>query len=272
MCPACDVSLSVHLHPERLLCHLCGHAEDISLECKNCHGTTLKKVGVGTQHIEESLKKSFSKATIFRFDTDSTNTKIGKQEALQRLSEADIIIGTKMLTTGFDLSDIGLIGVILLEQELSYPQYNIEEKLYTSLKQLFGRGERKGQSTDIVVQTFVPENPLVKQIIEGNYKSFFMDTLKERREFNYPPFTEMATLDYRDMSREKSLQFQTLLHNKLKTLFANEECSIILNSIPFKKNNQFHTTIILKAPNIRNILQARESEILRNSKLSVIFS
>lgn len=93
-------------------------------------------------------------------------TKTGKKEALEKLSQADIIIGTKMLTTGFDLSEVGLIGVILLEQELSYPQYNIEEKVYTSLKQLFGRGERKGEQTDIVVQTFVPENPLVKHIVE----------------------------------------------------------------------------------------------------------
>lgn len=110
-----------------------------------------------------------------------------------------------MLTTGFDLPNVGLIAVVLLEQELSFPQYNKEEKLYTSLKQLSGRGERKGQETDIILQTFIPKNPLINLIVEGNYKVFLTETLKERKEFEYPPFTEIATLDYRDMSKEKSL-------------------------------------------------------------------
>ena len=183
-----------------------------------------------------------------------------------------IIIGTKMLTTGFDLEDVGLIGVILLEGELSYPQYNIEEKVYTSLKQLFGRGERKSQVTDIIVQTFIPENPLVKTITEGNYKQFFMDTLKERRTFLYPPFIEMVTLDFRDINKEKSLHFMEMMKYKLEQSFSPEQCSITLNPIPFKKNNQYHTTLILKSQNIRKVLESIEAEILRNSKLSVIFA
>jgi len=206
-CPNCDSSLSVHLAPERLLCHLCGYETPIPLSCPHCHGNTLKHVGVGTQQIENALKKYFPQKSIFRFDTDNIKTKKDKTEALENLHNADIIIGTKMLTTGFDLEDVGCIGVILLEGELSYPQFNIEEKIYTSLRQLFGRGERKGGETDIIVQTFIPENPLVQHITDGNYKDFFMDTLKERKEFSYPPFEEMVTLDFRDANKEKSLLF-----------------------------------------------------------------
>lgn len=82
----------------------------------------------------------------------------------------------------------------------------------------------------------------------------------------------MVTLDYRDINKEKSLQFMIMMKNKIEQLFSSEECHILFNTLPFKKNNQYHTTIILRSENIRTILQALEIDILRNSKLSVIFS
>jgi primosomal protein N' (replication factor Y) (superfamily II helicase) len=198
------------------------------------------------------------------------STKTAKSEALDSLHRSDIIIGTKMLTTGFDLEDVGVVGVILLEQELSYPQYNKEEKVYTSLKQLIGRGERRWQNPDIVIQTFIPQNPLVKLITQANYKTFFTEVLKERKEFWYPPFTQMVTLDYRDSNRDKSIQFMLLLENKIQSLKQTKNSVVIRNTTPFKKNNLYHSTLTIKSENIRVILEQLEQEILKNAKLSLI--
>jgi len=163
----------------------------------------LKKVWIGTQQIEDSLKALFPNNSIFRFDADSVKNKTEKQKALETLRNADIIIGTKMITTGFDFKNVWLIWVILLEQELWIPKYNIEERVYSNIKQLIWRWERNGEKTETILQTFIPGNENIKNIIESNYKEFFTETLKERKLFNYPPFSEMVSIEYRDKNKDK---------------------------------------------------------------------
>jgi primosomal protein N' (replication factor Y) len=110
-----------------------------------------------------------------------------------------------MLTTGFNFEKIGLICVLLVESELSYPSYDAQEKAYTNLRQLIGRGNRKSQETTIILQTFIPKNPLVQQLTSTNFKDFFQQTLIERKEFDYPPYKQMVTLEYRHKDSKKAL-------------------------------------------------------------------
>ncbi len=269
-CWQCDTSLSVHHTPERLLCHLCGNSEIIPTQCKQCNGTRLKNVWVGTEQVESALRDIFKTAKIYRFDSDSMKTKTSKQKALQDLRESDIIIGTKMITTGFDFDNVWLIGVILLEQELSYPQYNIEERVYTNLKQLIGRGERQGKQTDVVLQSFIPQNDFVKHVSEGNYRDFFRATLQERKIFGYPPFTEMVTLEYRDTQKQKAADFMQNFFEKLELLNENYKHNMQLVSLPFKKSNQYHYKIIIKWSPLKPFLQEIKTEIMKHSKLSII--
>ena len=105
-----------------------------------------------------------------------------KRLALSELESADIVIGTKMITTGFDFEKIGCIWILLIEWELAYSSYDAEEKAYANLKQLIGRWNRKSQETNIILQTFIPKNPTIKRLTEDNFKNFFTETLKERIE------------------------------------------------------------------------------------------
>lgn len=272
-CSACDISLSVHKSPEKLACHLCWYSSNIPLRCENCSGTHLLKIWVWTQQIEDSLKKYFWKETsIFRFDLDNIKNKTSKNEALEHLKNADIIIWTKMITTGFDFEKVWLVWVILLEQELIIPNYDTEEKAYINIKQICGRGERMWEKTDFVVQSFIPNNDITVGLIENNYKDFFKKTLEERKLFNYPPFIEMATLEYRDTNMQKARNFIENLKNKLDLLNPEKTFDIILNSAPRKKYNQFHYKIIIKWNNLREFLQLIKPEIMRNSKLSLSFN
>jgi primosomal protein N' (replication factor Y) len=125
-----------------MICHTCAFQADIPSVCSECKSDQLEKVGIGTQQIEESMQQYFPKNNIFRFDTDSVANKSEKEKVLEKINAADIIIGTKMITTGFNIPNLGIIAVILLEQELSMPQYDIEERLYSNMKQLIGRGNR----------------------------------------------------------------------------------------------------------------------------------
>ena len=113
-CPACDVALWVHSHPDMLLCHHCWYKENFPLHCSVCQSTHLKKIWVGTQQIENTLWKIFHQQKIFRIDSDTTTNVSQKKETLSHLQSADIIIGTKMITTWFDFSNIWIIWVIIL--------------------------------------------------------------------------------------------------------------------------------------------------------------
>lgn len=271
-CDNCDVALTVHKYPEKLSCHICWVTKNIPLSCKKCNWNNLKKIWVWTQQIEESLKKYFLDAKIFRFDLDNVKNKTEKKEALKKLEDAEIVIWTKMITTGFDFKKVWLIWVILLEQELSFPFYNTEEKAYINIKQLLWRGERLGEKTDFILQTFIPENNLIKTIAEMNYRDFFIETLKERKFFNYPPFTEISILEYRNRNQTKAYDFMQKLKNKLDLLNKDKNLEIILNKESFKKYNQYYFKIVLKWDNLRDFLENIRPEIMRNSNLSLSFT
>lgn len=270
-CENCDISLSVHKYPEKLICHLCKNIKNIPLNCEKCWSSKLNKVWIWTQQIEDSMNLHFKDNKIFRFDTDTIKKKSDKDLALQKLEESDIIIWTKMITTWFDFKKVGLIWVILLEQELLIPKYNTEEKLYSNIKQLIWRWSRVWQETEVVIQTFIPENEIIKDIVDSNYKDFFIKTLKERKIFKYPPFTEMLKVEYRDKSKDKSKDFINKIKNKLEIEKKDKNIEITLTPNPNKRYNQYYYQIIVKWENLREFISCIKYEILRNSGLNIIF-
>ena len=301
-CKNCDVSLTVHYNPEKLACHTCWSSWLIPKNCKNCNSKNLKKIWVWTKNIEDSLisyfdsysldsnnedkirnqyltndiQTRYKKPNIFRFDLDSTKNKTQKKEALDKLKNANIIIATKMITTGFDFKNIWLIAIILAEQESSFPSYNSQERGYINLKQLIWRGNRMWEKTNIIMQTFIPENEIIKTFTEKNYKDFFIDTLEERKIFKYPPYCEMLVLEYKNKSEKKAMDFMCNLKNKLDILndslcvnYSSKK-EIILNKKSFKKFNKYHFRIIIKWKDLREFIENIKFEILRNSDLILI--
>jgi len=270
-CPNCDTSLVVHKN-NKIICHICSYSKDLPLTCKKCNSTNLEKIGVWTQQIEKALKNYFKNINIFRFDLDSVKNKKEKNKALENIKNAQIIIWTKMITTGFDLENIWLISIILIEQELINPSYNTEEKAFINIKQIIWRWSRKWEKTTFLIQTYIPENPSVKMLIQSNYKNFFLQTINERKIFNYPPLTELVTIEYRNKNKQKALDFSQSLFNKLNFLNKEKEYEIIFNKTPFKKYNTYHYKIIIKWKNLRSFLENIKNEVFKNSNLNIIFS
>ncbi|NDK10225.1 primosomal protein N' [Candidatus Gracilibacteria bacterium] len=271
-CQNCDTSQSVHHNPNHLLCHLCTNRVNMPLKCPKCAGVKLMSIGVGTQQIEEALGKYFVGKNIYRFDSDSMRNISSKKNALNDLDQADIIIGTKMITTGFDFEKIGCIGVILVEQELGSPNYDATERAYSNLKQLIGRGNRKSQETTIILQSFIPKNEMIRSLVESNFKDFLMQTLTERKLFSYPPFGEVVKLEYRHPDAEKALTYIKKLAHTLREYNKDNSYIIIPGTSTFKKNNSYHVACLIKGKNTRLLLGNIKSQILHEVKLSVIFS
>jgi len=278
-CKNCDISMSIHKYPAKFICHLCSNQENIPISCDKCGGVNLSNIWVWTQQIEDSLKKlpllSKERAgvrSIFRFDTDTMKTKKSKVEALDLLNNSDIIIWTKMITTGFNFEKVWLVWVILLEQELQIPKYNTVENVFINIRQLLWRWARVWQKTDFIIQSFIPDNEIVQSIIYDNYKDFFIETLKERKLFSYPPFWEVATLEYRHSSEKKAEEFMEKLNNKLVLENTEKEnIEIIFNKKSIKKINQFYFKIVIKWNKVRDFIEKIKPEIIRNSGLVVIF-
>ncbi len=298
-CKNCDLKMYVHKKPEKLICHFCWYTKEIPIKCEKCKWKNLAKIGFGTQQLETLIKNIFPLAKIFRLDTDNVANISAKKDAFENIKNANIIIWTKMITTGFDLENIGLISIILLEAELSIPKYDIEEKTFINLKQLIWRGGRKWQITETIIQTYIPENPFVKQVFESNYKQFFKETLLERKIFNYPPFSEIFILQYKNYNKQKAFEYmekmflelekensKKLSHPpapSLKSKGRGEKenkkqqgslapcIEIIFNKTSFKRNNQYFYNIILKWKKIPEFIEKTiKTEIFRNKDLNII--
>lgn len=269
-CPRCDISLNVHKNPAKLVCHHCSYFEEILPDCQKCWSVEIKNIWVGTEQIEENLKRFFKDVSIFRMDSDNVANLTEKKQALENIKNAKIIIWTKMITTWFDFKDIWVIGIILLEQELQIPKYDTEEKIYQNIKQLIWRWWRVWEETDIIIQTMIPKNEMIKNIVELNYKDFFKKILEERKIFNYPPFVELVTLRYKNKNKLISIDYINNLKNTLDR-FNTGNFEIIKIDTPTKRDNQFFTKIIIKWFDIRNFLQNIKWEILKNKDLVVIF-
>lgn len=270
-CPNCDTSLSVHRNPRKLLCHICSYEKEIKTNCEKCNKDWLEMIWVWTEQIEEKIRNIFNDKNIYRFDTDSVKNNKLKSDSLNKLDKADIIIWTKMITTWFDFNNIWLIWIILLEQELSIPKYNTEEKVYLNIKQLIWRWERLWNKTDFIIQTFIPENDIIQTITDSNYKFFFLKTLKDRKLFNYPPYTEMVTLEYRNKNKEQSINFMVNLKNKLDLNNLNNKYTINLVPDTQKRYNQYFKKIIIRWENIRLFIENIKIEIMKNSNLVIVF-
>jgi len=268
-CPKCDISLYVHNNPGVLLCHHCWFKTSLSLNCSKCNWTNLLDIWVWTKQIEDILLKIFPKNSIFRMDSDNIKTKLEKQQALTNFKNSSIIIWTKMITTWFDFSDIWLIWIVLVEGEFSVPQYDTDERIFTNFKQLIWRWWRKWTKTDIVLQTFIPNNTLIKNLVNLNFKDFLLSTLQDRKVFNYPPFIQLVYLKYKNKSKEKLKEYISFLKSKLDTINDwNYFISIAENII--KRDNCFYQNIIIKWNNVHTLLNLIKSDILKENNLVVI--
>lgn len=268
-CKYCDNSMSIHW--ENMICHICNYNQKIEKKCEVCSSEKLQKVWVWTLQIENSIKNLYPNINVFRLDTDIVKNKSDKEKALENIKNAQIIIWTKMITTWFDFKNIWLIWVILIEQELQVSKYNTSEKVYSNIKQLIWRWSRNWEETDFIIQSFISENELVKDIVYDNYKEFFIKTLKERQVFNYPPFCEFATLEYRNKDIEKGLKYIEKIKETLDKNNKNNDFIIILNPNYTKKYNQYYYKIIIKWNNIRNFLKVIKNVIFKDSNLVIIF-
>lgn len=195
-CKNCDVSLTYHRTTNVLTCHYCGYSYSVPTNCPNCEETDLRGRGYGTEKIEEQILQIFPQARIARMDLDTTRTRNAYERIIGDFSagRTNVLIGTQMVSKGLDFGKVSVVGILNADSMLNYPDFRAYEHGFMMMSQVSGRAGRKGKQGLVLLQTKSPELPVIRQVVENDFDSFYKDMLEERQEFNYPPFCKIVCL------------------------------------------------------------------------------
>lgn len=177
-------------------CHHCGFSRNATEMCPACQSPFLRQFGLGTQRVEEEASLLFPESRILRLDSDIT-VKKGAAEAVFKqfaAGEADILIGTQMIAKGIDIARVTLVGVIAADAAFNLPDYRALERGFQLLTQVSGRAGRGHSPGSVVLQTFNPDLPALDLARKQDYKAFIADELQCRKDFSYPPFSELVRI------------------------------------------------------------------------------
>ena len=278
-CPHCDVSLTFH-RPDRLVCHYCGYEEKMPDKCPKCASPYIGTFGLGTEKVEEIVKKDFPTARVIRMDGDTTTGKNGHEAILEsfKKGEADILIGTQMIVKGHDFEKVSLVGILAADLSLFLGDFRAAETTYELLVQAAGRAGRGRYRGKVVIQTYNPDHYVIQAAATGNYKDFYSKEIRYRKLGEYPPETHLlAVILFAAKAEEVSKGAENLagfLEREKSDSFAVN--GPVWAAIP-KLRDIYRKIIYLKSPyrdelvRLKNLLEDYVKESSDFSKVSVQF-
>ncbi len=209
-CAHCSVSLTVHKQNNKLLCHYCAFEKPMVVRCPSCKSDEMRTQGLGTQRIAEDLGNLFSSFSrpinIARADRDEINSRESLEKLLDDINNhtVDIIVGTQMIAKGHDFPNLTLVGAVMADLGLHFPDFRSSEKTFQLLTQVAGRAGRHEKAGKVVIQTYSPHHPAISCSANHDFRKFAGDELRERSELQYPPFGRMATLRFQGADFNKT--------------------------------------------------------------------
>ncbi len=218
-CPHCNVSLSRH-RDGRMVCHYCGHTESYTGSCGKCGGGLIS-LGAGTQRIEEEAEKLFPDARIARLDSDTAQSKAYETKTIRDFSRGniDILIGTQIVTKGFDFKNLTLVAVIAADSLLGLQDFRADEKAFQLLEQFRGRCGRRSGKGLFVIQASQPEHPVYQRLLNNDASSLNMELMQERKEFNFPPYSRIIEVTVKDIYEDRAERMARKLAVELRNRF-----------------------------------------------------
>ncbi len=204
VCPNCSVNYAYHKNIARLYCHYCGSSEQLPDRCADCSSTNIRLKGFGTEKVEDEISILFPDAAVERMDYDSTRRRGAVEKIINDLEtgKTDILIGTQMISKGLDIENLTVVGILNIDGMLFYPDFRAYERCFQLASQVSGRAGRRKTRGRVIIQTSDPHHPVMKQIINNDYKGMYKIQLAERKEFNYPPFTRLIRIYIKHKDRD----------------------------------------------------------------------
>lgn len=258
-CPNCDISLTLHAHTH-LVCHYCDYHENVKTKCPDCKEGELTTMGLGTEKVEDDLKKLFPEYQIARADRDEVQSRVEMEELVQKMEakEIDILIGTQMIAKGLDFTHLKLVGLLLADVSFNLPDFRASEKSFQLITQMSGRSGRHVDINDqpgrVVIQTYNTTHESVQFAQAHDYEGFVQNELMHRQQLNYPPFHKMASIKISSMDLEKVQKTARQLAQRAQFLKEKYEAFSPVEVLgpaaaPIAKlRNQFRYHVLFKSP------------------------
>ena len=260
MCDNCDVSLTYHISSNSLKCHYCGFSSIAEKKCSTCGFDTMIYKGDGTQQIEEVIKEIFPDVRSKRMDWDSTRGKWSFDKIINSFAnhEVDILIGTQMITKGLDFKNVNLVGVLNTDHFLNFPDFRAHEKAFQVLTQVAGRSGRSGQRGKVFFQTYQPEHPIIKNVINNDYDEMYNNQLIERKDYNYPPFVRLIRITLKDKSYEKLNSSSDWINKVMRANYKGIVLGPVYPEVSRIKN-KYHKEFLIKLAGLKELNNFRNT-------------
>jgi len=250
-CPNCDVCLTYHLAGRKLMCHHCGLSQPAPDSCPACGGTRLLLRGVGTQRVEEHIRRACPAARVLRLDADVG----GKRQVV---GKANVIISTGLVEATREISKVTLVGVISADTWLNRPDFRAAEVTFRFLMQAAARAAQAGRKGHLVIQTYQPDHYAIRAAAAGDCAAFYEVELAARREHAYPPFSAMAGLVVSARAQQRAEQVAKALAETIRA----EERITLLGPIPAplaKLKGRYRSQMLVLADDHEHLLRALRS-------------
>ena len=217
-CPHCDITLTYHQRDHRLRCHYCGFQKTAYDSCPKCGGVTLQYQGVGTQRVEEEIKRLFPETHLLRMDQDTTRRKGAHDRIVHAFEEGrgDVLLGTQMVAKGHDFPGVNLVGIVSADTGLHFPDFRSGERTFQLMTQAAGRAGRRDVRGEVVVQTHAPENPILQFIVEQDYEKYYRWEIEQRKELGYPPWGRIVVVRFKGADERSVMQAASAFRKQIK--------------------------------------------------------
>ena len=251
-CEACDVSLTYHRDEDCLKCHYCGAKYNMLSACPECGSIKLSYAGTGTQRIVADLQKLYPTARILRMDNDTTSGKEGHYKILKTFAEkkADILVGTQMIAKGHDFPAVTLVGILDADMSLHFSDYRSSERTFQLLTQVAGRSGRAEEKGKVVLQTFAPENEVLRYAVAYDYEGFYQNEISLRAAMAFPPFSKIVRVLVSGEDDKKTLEVLKTAYTQLEALYLdNGEKFLFFNKMraPIKRlQNKYRYQVLMR--------------------------
>ncbi len=265
-CPNCDVSLIVHRHSGRLVCHHCSHAEAQPRACPDCASTTLSQAGAGTERIESLLAERLAPMPVFRLDSDTAAGRGAHAGILARFGEAPsgVLVGTQMVAKGHDFPEVTLSAILDADATLRFPDFRAEERTFAMVAQLAGRSGRGEAGGEVIVQTLAPAAASIAHAARHDSAGFLAGELERRRLLRYPPYSHLVRVN---LAGEQEAKLETaatgIAADLREQLPADSE---LLGPAPmFRVRNRHRRRILVKTGDRENTVAAVRAVVERRA-------
>ncbi len=267
-CRSCSVSLTYHKSTDKLHCHYCGAKTPVVMSCPQCGSDKIRSKSFGTEKIEEEIQRLFPHASVARMDVDSTRNKNAFSDLLERMQkqQIDILVGTQMVVKGLDFAPVALVGILLADGLLSFPDFRVNERAFQLMEQVSGRAGRSDGEGRVFIQAYNKDHPTIGWVQRHDMSSFYRHEIKYRELFSYPPFVRMIRVAFRHPDLQKAATAAATLAESIQKLEGIDVQGPVPGLVA-RVRNMYVQEVWIKCPRIKEKIDEVKARLLHERSL-----